>query len=262
MDLPSSISRLHDRYHLTYQVALILSCGSMIGSAVFFPLDAIGNHGFCDILIAIFVVSATVWHILELEALIEYWVYTIPPGLVILLLAVVFAGPSRADVAAWLPFSIVTLSLTTVAIRDIRRRHRPGNVTPDGHADDTSPRLYMAHQSIIRFLKEPGPVYIRQPSTPQATLTERSTLTLSSTPARARPSWGHRVLGFFVDPAAFWNNQLPSRRSSQTSLEGSCGRDAAPNLPGGGEDLPPDAELGMYSPLLGLDHLREASTDY
>jgi hypothetical protein len=179
-----------------------------------------------------------------------------------LLLAVVSAGPSRADVAAWLPFSIVTLSLSTVAIHNIRQRHHPGNVNPNGHADDTSPRLYMAHQSIYRFLTEPGPMYIRQPSTPQATLTERSTLTLSSTPARARPSWGHRVLEFFVDPAAFWNDQQPSRRFSQTSLEGPRGRDAARNLPGGGEDLPPDAELGIYSPLLGLDYLREASPDY
>lgn len=184
----------------------------------------------------------------------RYWIYTIPSGLVILLLAVVFAGPSRADVAAWLPFSIVTLSFITVAIHGIRQRCHPGNVFPnDGRGDETSLQPHRTHQPMYRFLNEPGPIYIRQPSIPQAALTEKSTLTLSSTPARARPSWGYRVLEFFVDPAAFCGRQQLSRRSSQASLEGPRDRDAAPAPPGGGEDIPPDAELGMGSPLLGLE---------
>ncbi|ROW10925.1 hypothetical protein VMCG_01012 [Cytospora schulzeri] len=261
MDLQASLSRLHARYPLICQVALVLSCGGMIGSAMFFPFDAIGNHRYCDILIKYFVVSATVWHTLSLEALIVYGIYILPTGLVVVLLVAILAGPARADVAAWLPLSIVTLSFITVAAHSILHPRRLGNIILNSHSDNSSLQKHRKHQPMYRFQVEPGPIYIRPPSSPPATCTKKSidtTLTLSSTPARARPSWGHQVLELFVNPATFQSGHQLSRGSSQDTIAYPCDLDEAA-LPDDGEDISTDAEHRMYNPLLGLDFTRAAS---
>lgn len=175
-----------------------------------------------------------------------------PPGLVIVLLTAVLAGPTRADLAAWLPLYVVTLGFITVTIRDFQQRRRPGTVgAVIGHDEGSnSSRQHRMLQPIRRFLNETGPLYLRQSSSFQARSTmgpADATLTLSSTPAQARRSWGPRVLQYFVDPAALWE--------SRSSVGFPQGHDAA-DLSDGGEDLLSKSEHGTYSPWLGLDTMR------
>ncbi|KUI54036.1 hypothetical protein VP1G_01304 [Cytospora mali] len=252
MDLAHFLSQHQARYHLIYQIAQVASCGGMIGSAMFFPLDATENNRYFHVLLPILLVCTIVWHALSLAALINYWIYTIPSGLTIVLLAALFAGPSRADLAAWLPFFVVALSFITVALNEFKQRRRAGNIVAGDYSDDTSSLRHRNHHPIVmaRFLNEPVPQYLQRWGFPQPTSTVRSrdTLTLSSTPAQARPSWGSRVLEFFVNPPVFWSSQPPSRRSSQNPLEGS-------------HDFPPHSEHGLASPSLGLELSRPATPE-
>ena len=174
-----------------------------------------------------------------------------------MLSVVTLAGPSRADLAAWLPLSVSTLSVITVIIRDARQYHRAGVVSPNDHGDDASSlgeddlqQQHRHHHSAViqRFLDEPDP---RPSRFSHIAFTERSrgtTLTLSSTPAQVRPSWGSRVLKFFVDPAAAWRSRQLSRSPSPSSFEAPEEREASPMDEA--EDPLSDAERGLTSPLL------------
>lgn len=169
---------------------------------------------------------------------------------------VTLTGSPLTDVTVWLPPSIVTLSVITVVINDGRKRCFACDADPNSHRDyDSLSRGYNEeqqhgrHQPTVfrRFLNEPVPGYIfRAPNFSQSTPTERSggsTLTLSSTPAQARPSWGWRVLEFFVDLKAVLARQQPPRRSGQSSPEDTHDRAATVALLDGNMNNQPDLKL-------------------
>ncbi|KAM7194305.1 hypothetical protein V8F20_008052 [Naviculisporaceae sp. PSN 640] len=115
-----------------FRLTKILTCGSMIATAILFPLaySYVGGLWFGAVTFAIFIITGLVFHSLYIEPFVRFGPYTAPAGLLLLLLAVLFAGPSRKDLVPWLPLFIVSCSLVTVAIHeaseDLRRRRRSG----------------------------------------------------------------------------------------------------------------------------------------
>ncbi|KAK0617955.1 hypothetical protein B0T17DRAFT_475001, partial [Bombardia bombarda] len=94
----------------------IMSCGSMIGTAILFPLANTGGIWFRAVTISIFIPMALIFHALQYERFVRFGPYTAPVALFLLLLAVLPADSSREELVPWLPLFIVSLSLTTVAI--------------------------------------------------------------------------------------------------------------------------------------------------
>lgn len=153
--------------------------------------------------------------------------FTIPLGLAILLLFAVLAGPSRMDLAAWLPLYVTTTSLLTVSLAPILGRFAGGGSTissatnnlissaimdvdddpdDDNDDDDEAPSQHDRPDSaaMTRWEQEPPARYhllSHHHHARWAPLSARTptTLSLSSTPGPPRSSWGSRVLSFWPD---------------------------------------------------------------
>ncbi|KAK0734107.1 hypothetical protein B0T26DRAFT_610740, partial [Lasiosphaeria miniovina] len=112
----------------------ILSAGSMIGSAILFPLAHAEGLWFRAVTLSIFVLTAVVFHGLHIRPFVRIGPYSVPVMLVLLLLAVLAGGPSKTDLVPWMPLFIVCSSLVTVGIYELTERPCPcgRNVeTPD-----------------------------------------------------------------------------------------------------------------------------------
>lgn len=172
--------------------------------------------------------------------------FTIPLGLVVLVALI--SGPTRAGIEAWLPLYITTVDIVTVSIWHILKQivqanlpspdnsNIPSTTTSDAPAQQ---QHRLQNSTMTRWLSEPlapWATYILRQDTRYSPQSERSGSSMSlSSSGQARPSWGPRVLGF-------WLNSLTSFYSFSARYNNEVG-------PSDGEDLFIDVEAGSTTPL-------------
>ncbi|KAF3769096.1 hypothetical protein M406DRAFT_327502 [Cryphonectria parasitica EP155] len=212
--LTSALGWLQERCRWAYWLANVVSCSVMIGCAVFDPISATEGHRYCDVA----------------------GCYTGPPGLVLLLVIIIPAGPFRTDLVAWLPLYLATLSLVTASVAHIMdwppaATDRSADRIDLENQDDTEPdvegRGGPPSPAVVRWMSELPSRYVFGLDHDHSRLVSYSdrrsgtTMSLSSTPGHARPSWGWRVLGFWLDPLALalGRQRPPPRRLSHDSLD-------------------------------------------
>ncbi|KAK3337185.1 hypothetical protein B0T19DRAFT_63295 [Cercophora scortea] len=99
-----------------YHAAKIVSSGTMITTAVLFPLASTEGLWFRALTLSIFVIASLAFHGLHVERFKRFGLYVAPVALLFLLLVVIAAGHSRTELIPWLPLFTVFSSLATVAI--------------------------------------------------------------------------------------------------------------------------------------------------
>ncbi|KAK4218185.1 hypothetical protein QBC37DRAFT_7188 [Rhypophila decipiens] len=205
------------------RITKILSCGCMIATAVLFPLASsyAGGLWFGAVTLAIFIITALVFHSLHIEPFIRFGPYTAPPALLLLLLAVLPAGPSRKDLIPWLPLFIVSCSLGTVAVdkasKHLRLRRGSELMADDfsGVAIDSWSENSFRTVSDRQGRRTPSqsnrlhPLYFGRfgPSSQYSyQARSESDITLGGVIGQPRPSWDAQTQGYFeteatLDPA-------------------------------------------------------------
>jgi len=245
-----------------------MAFGSMISTAVLFPLANVEGPWFRAVTLSIFILSALLSHALHLEPFITFGPFTATAALVLLLVAVLAAGPARTDLIPWLPLFIASLSLVTVVIHDVSQRiaPRPPSFNGDEAGDDdlsgvstdtwshrslgtisTQQRSQSAHES-----NRLNPIYFARHGPPsrtsQRTGTNVTDITLSGVVAQSRPQWDARTRGYFREAA------LPGEEHP----EGTIPRTASPegqSNPEGGESNPDlDSDLDSDNGTVASSH--------
>ncbi|KAK3328889.1 hypothetical protein B0H66DRAFT_5345 [Apodospora peruviana] len=200
--------------HRLYRLIKIFSCGSMIGTAVLFPLANAGGLWFRAVTLTIFLLAALVFHSLHIEPFVRTGPYTAPVALLFLLLAVLPAGSSRKELIPWLPLFLVFSSLGTVAVDKASKRirlRRGGDVVLDqfsGVSIDTSSEESFRTVSDRRGRRPPSQsnrhnaIYFGRYGPPSQyscrTGSGDSELTLSGVTGQPRPTWDPQTQSYFT----------------------------------------------------------------
>ncbi|KAK4147703.1 uncharacterized protein C8A04DRAFT_24251 [Dichotomopilus funicola] len=205
--------------HQFHHTAKVLACGSMIGTSILFPLANTEGLWFRALTLVIFVIGALVFHALHIEPFVRLGLYTIAVALVLLLVAVLAAGPSREDLIPWLPLFIASSSLVTVVMSKISRHFNPcpglanaessteyefSGVSTDTLSDrsfrtlSSLPRPQSAFESTRLddlYFDRHGPTSVASGRTG----TGLTDITLSSVEGRYQPHWDARTRSLFME---------------------------------------------------------------
>ncbi|VBB72404.1 Putative protein of unknown function [Podospora comata] len=192
--------------------AKILSCGGMIGTSILFPLANGEGNSFRTITLILFIITAIAFHAIYTEPFIRSGPSTAPVALVLLLLVVIAAGPTRKDLVPWLPLFVTAWSLVTLMIN----KHMATASTHLSISADypfTGVTIGAATERSFRSMssqdrRQPqfesnrqNPLYFGRHGPPsrysQRTSTMSSDISLSSMPAQRQEHWDPHTQAFF-----------------------------------------------------------------
>lgn len=262
----------HSRTHRQQQgrgqelrhVIKITACGSMIGTAVLFPLANVEGLWFRAVTLSIFILSVLGFHALHIEPFVKYGPFTAAAALVFLLLAVLAAGSSRRDLIPWLPLFIASLSLMTIAIYKVARHGGPRHLSIAAEHEFSGVSIdTLSNRSDRTISTQPRPRAVLEPDrhtslylnlcgpssmvSSHRTGTDATEISLSSVEGQCRSEWDELTRGYFP------KNSSPARYPAQEPLAGSIspGHDSASN-PASELDLSSDpGSVELTRPLLG-----------
>lgn len=208
--LPARARKLRD-------AVKIGSCGSMIGTAILFPLAHDEGLSFRTLTLSIFIITALTFHALHIEPFVRFGPITAAIALVFLLVAVVSAGhASRKDLIPWLPLFIAASSLFTVSLHEVSKKLecQPLSVNADEEleftgvsVDANSERSFQTesvHQPRGHADFEPNQIdslcfaHQQGPSSRYSHGTNGSDISLASVAGEAQPHWDPLVRTYFT----------------------------------------------------------------
>ncbi|KAK4199093.1 hypothetical protein QBC40DRAFT_85930 [Triangularia verruculosa] len=235
--LPGPVpSRARDQKFL--RKARIVSCGGMIGMAFLFPLASTEGPSFRTITLFAFILSALAFHSVYSEPFIRCGPSTAPVALILLLLVVFSAGPSKKDLVPWLPLFVTAWSLVTLMINkhmvmashhlSISADYPFAGVSTDRATEYSFRSMSSQDRNQTEFeSNRHNPLYFGRhgPSSrySQRTGTFSSDISLSSVPARLQEHWDDHTMAYFDDqemqelPREIPEPSLPRTRRDQES---------------------------------------------
>ncbi|KXX82842.1 hypothetical protein MMYC01_200552 [Madurella mycetomatis] len=192
----------------------VMSCGGMIGTAILFPLAKAEGLLFGFVTLAIFIITTLAFHGLHIQPFVRFGPFTAAAALLLLLTAVLSAGPSRKELIPWLPIFIACLSLITVAIHKISQHMGPRRLSVNAEDDFSGVSIDTLSGRSIRSApsqRAPPPVlessllnslYFTMPGPPSRTSHRTGTtgteLSLSSVAGQIQPDWDPRIQAYFA----------------------------------------------------------------
>lgn len=193
------------------------SCGSMIGTAILFPLAHDEGLSFRTVTLSIFIITALTFHALHIEPFVRFGPITAAIALVFLLVAVVSAGhASRKDLVPWLPLFIAASSLLTVSVHEVSKKleSQPLSVNADEELEFTgvsvdanserSSQTASSYQPRGHANVEPSRIdslcfaHQQGPSSRYSHGTSGSEISLSSIAGQAQPHWDPLIRTYFT----------------------------------------------------------------
>ncbi|KAK4185535.1 hypothetical protein QBC35DRAFT_301595 [Podospora australis] len=198
----------------------IVACGSMIGTAILFPLAYNEGLSFRTVTLSIFIITGLTFHALHLEPFVRFGPITAAIALLFLLVAVVSGGPaSRKDLVPWLPLFIAASSLLTVAFHEVSKKLEPPplSVTADNEIEFTGVSVDTASERSFQTESlgqprndldfEPNRIdslYFAHHDGPSSRYSRGSgsngsEISLSSITGQAQPHWDNMTRTYFIE---------------------------------------------------------------
>ncbi|KAJ4297101.1 hypothetical protein N0V88_004018 [Collariella sp. IMI 366227] len=191
----------------------VMACGGMIGTAILFPLANAEGLWLRTVTLAIFILSTLGFHALHIKPFIRYGPFTAAAALIILIVAVLSAGPSRKELIPWLPVFIASLSLITVAIYEVSQFHglRPLSFAVEDEFSGVSIDTW-SERSYRTLSTQPGPQPLFESNrldrlyfvhngpasrSSHRTGTAATDITLSGVAGQCQPHWDPQTLSHF-----------------------------------------------------------------